>query len=388
MIKALVSAAVTGVITGPALRLTRRTVHGLGRRLVGKRPVIEFFHQDADPYSILATHTLSPLSKAYDVDIRIWHVSPPGPRAAPEPERLGAWAARDCLRLAQAHGLDGATGDADFSGLSVETDTGAGDDRLSRLGHYQGAMFWFEGEWYWGLDRLHHLETRLLELGLERTPGQTPLYPVREIALEPPPSGLPRRTLNAFLSLRSPYSYIALPRAKALSDHYGAQLRLRFVLPMVMRGLPVPPAKRRYITLDTRREADRLGLPFGRIVDPVGRGVERGLAVLHHAARQGLDYAFAHSFTRGVWAEGVDAVDDRALKALAARAGLSAAVVEAALQDDSWRTQVEANREEMFADGLWGVPSFRVDDPYTGPGEAVWGQDRLWQIEEDLRRPA
>jgi len=30
--------------------------------------------------------------------------------------------------------------------------------------------------------------------------------------------------------------------------------------------------------------------------------------------------------------------------------------------------------------GLWGVPSFRVGDV------AVWGQDRLWVIEAELKR--
>ena len=34
-----------------------------------------------------------------------------------------------------------------------------------------------------------------------------------------------------FFSFRSPYSYIALPRAYALADHYGLTLRLRPVLP-------------------------------------------------------------------------------------------------------------------------------------------------------------
>ena len=33
----------------------------------------------------------------------------------------------------------------------------------------------------------------------------------------------------------------------------------------------------------------------------------------------------------------------------------------------------------MLALGLWGVPSFRVDDR-----PARWGQDRLWAVERDL----
>lgn len=59
---------------------------------------------------------------------------------------------------------------------------------------------------------------------------------------------------------------------RRLARRYGADLRLRYILPMVMRGLPVPLVKRRYILLDAKREADRAGLPFGRIVDPVGGG--------------------------------------------------------------------------------------------------------------------
>ena len=64
---------------------------------------------------------------------------------------------------------------------------------------------------------------------------------------------------------------------------------------MVMRSLPVPPSKRRYITLDAAREARRLGIPFGRIADPVGRPVERGYSLLPWARTQGrgIDYVIA-----------------------------------------------------------------------------------------------
>ncbi|MFM7627401.1 MAG: DsbA family protein, partial [Gammaproteobacteria bacterium] len=68
---------------------------------------------------------------------------------------------------------------------------------------------------------------------------------------------------------------------------------------------------------------------------------------------------------------------------IAARAGLDAATVpatmDAALADDAWRTVVEENRRDMLSRGLWGVPSFRVDE-----APALWGQDRLWMLEQDL----
>ncbi|MBX9884809.1 MAG: DsbA family protein, partial [Novosphingobium sp.] len=64
----------------------------------------------------------------------------------------------------------------------------------------------------------------------------------------------------------------------------------------------------------------------------------------------------------------------------AERAGVDAAMVRAGLADPLWRATAEANRTDLFALGLWGVPSFQVDDR---PG--WWGQDRLWGVEDDLR---
>jgi 2-hydroxychromene-2-carboxylate isomerase len=185
--------------------------------------------------------------------------------------------------------------------------------------------------------------------------------------------------LHFFCSLRSPYTYLAVARVLRLAECYDARLQLRFVLPMVMRGLPVPREKRLYILRDTKREAESLGLPFGRIVDPVGVPTERGLAVLHHAIEAGKGPRFLESFMRGVWAGGIDAGSEGGLSRLAERAGLDVAFVTAALRDSSWRAVAQANREDMLALGLWGVPSFRVDR-----NPARWGQDRLWQVERDL----
>ena len=46
--------------------------------------------------------------------------------------------------------------------------------------------------------------------------------------------------------------------------------------------------------------------------------------------------------------------------------------------NEDWRPIAEANRQEMMALGLWGVPSFRVGET------SAWGQDRLWVIEDAL----
>lgn len=423
--KTWIARALAKTLTSPGLRDFRRSTAAAVRRWSGRRAVVTYFHQIDDPYSQLTAQLLAPFAARYDVDLVCQLVSPPSDAAAPERARLEQWSCRDAALLARRLGLDwpdhpaaidpalrsrvadmlaGAgpafatlapqLGQALWRGRADEVETmtasaaaGAGaaamrqgDAVRATLGHYLGATFHFEGEWYWALDRLHLLEDRLTAAGLRRAAGSGALAPVADVRLAGPsrPVGS-GPTLDFFLSLRSPYTYLAVPRVRALAQHYGATLRLRFILPMVMRGLPVPTPKRLYIVRDCKREAERLGLPFGDIVDPVGRGVERGLAVLHLAVARGQGPEFLWSFLRGVWSEGIDAADDAGLTVLAERAGIDRATVAAALADDSWRVEAEANRQEMFGLGLWGPPSFRVND-----GPAYWGQDRLWAVEDDL----
>lgn len=147
---------------------------------------------------------------------------------------------------------------------------------------------------------------------------------------------------------------------------------------MVMRGLPVPADKRRYISQDAAREAFMRGIPFGRLIDPVGRPTERGLALVPYAERAGQGQSYVLSFMRGVWSEGIDAGSERGLRKIVERAGLSWDEACLALNDEAWRNAAEHNREEMFALGLWGVPSFHIRDT------VVWGQDRLWAVQSAL----
>ncbi|HVM99220.1 MAG TPA: DsbA family protein [Caulobacteraceae bacterium] len=389
--------------------------------------MIDYFHQVDDPYSHLIVQLLPALTARYGVPVRPWLVPPPDDAAAPERERLAAYARRDAARIAPAYGLafpEGAAApDAEAVTLAQRILAGAlGSDRFAeraievgralwsgqprvleglapgvatadstartladgeaerrRLGHYLGAMLHHDGQWFWGVDRLWHLEEKLAAAGLDTTPRAPSLARYRGMTLGPPPKSDRRPTIELWFSFRSPYSWIAFPRVRQLAAQYGARLELRYILPMVMRGLPVPPVKSLYIVIDTKRQADKAGLPFGPISDPVGPGAERALAVLHHAVPLGLGEAFAESALRAAWAEGVALASDEGLLGVARRAGLTDAQVDAALGDDSWRQAAEANRQALFDAGLWGAPTYRVDG-----GEAHWGQDRLWVLEEDL----
>lgn len=424
--KTRISRAVTTALTSRAFRNIRRGLRGLRRRLSGGRPTVHYFHQADDPYSHIASQTLGAIAARYDVTLVPWIVSPPDDAAAPERERLRHYALRDAPRLAAQYGLSfpgnaalpendllraaqsaltgareknftvaPAIGDALWRGdaaalkaLAGDVDAKAvaralaeGDALRKKLGHYLGAMFYFEGEWYWGVDRLNHLEERLAGLGLDRKPGTPMIAPWRDAKLGPAPKCRTKPVIEYWFSFRSPYSWISFPRMRKIARHYGADLQLRFILPMVMRGLPVPPVKRIYITLDTKREAERAGIPYGTIVDPVGPGAARALAVLHHAVKLGRGEDFAELGLRAAFADGIDLASDRGLVDVARRAGLDEKTVKAALADESWRPIAETNREALFAAGLWGAPSFRVDGM-----PAHWGQDRFWALEEDILR--
>ncbi|MFH2131298.1 MAG: DsbA family protein [bacterium] len=256
--------------------------------------------------------------------------------------------------------------------------------RLEKKGHYLSGMLHYGGEWYWGLDRLGHLERRLLDLGLSaddqtlRYSHPVNAFPTLPVEQKAPP-GI---ALDFFFSFRSPYSYLAIERACKLADCYGVNLTIKPVLPMVMRGMKVPSAKRMYIVHDAKREAVQAGIPFGRIFDPVGPGTERAFSLFRHAREKGKERAYILSVARGAWSEGIDLSTDTGLKRCVERIGLDWQACRRQLRDESWREMAESNRREMFALGSWGVPTFRLGET------VVWGQDRFWVLEDRLRRMA
>ena len=420
--RAKIGRLASSALTSPLTRDARRAAQAIRRRLSGARPTVHYFHQADDPYSHLAAQTLLSLARRYDVDVAPYLVPPPDDAAAPQRARLADYALRDAARVSRRYGLNypdlaklpgeamltaalaaltaairsgnfaeaaPKIGWALWSGAAVPAAPRTTPDDVARaleegaelrgrLGHYLGAMFYFEGEWYWGVDRLHHLETRLAGMGLDRQAGATGIAPYQRESASPAIDAK-GAVVDCFFSFRSPYSYIALPRIARLVRSSGAELRLRYILPMVMRGLPVPTVKRLYIMRDCKREADMVELPFGRTVDPVGKGVERALAVLHRLTLQGTGVAFAESALQGAFADGIDLASDEGLFAVARRAGVSDEDVRAAFADESWRPAAEQNRAALFEAGLWGAPTFRVNDM-----PAHWGQDRIWALEEDL----
>lgn len=192
--------------------------------------------------------------------------------------------------------------------------------------------------------------------------------------------------VNFFFSFRSPYSYLAAPRAFALPERFDIELAFHGVIPMAMRGQSVPRAKRLHTLRDVTREARRLGMPFGPIHDPLGEGAMRCLLVAEHAVDVGHEREFVLTASRAIWAQAIDVARDEGLRSVCEQAGLSWEACRAALRDETLRARVEANTAKLSELGHWGVPVFVFAE------ELFWGQDRIEDLEvvlEDagLRRP-
>ena len=137
-----------------------------------------------------------------------------------------------------------------------------------------------------------------------------------------------------------------------------------------------------YIVRDAKREADRAGIAFGELCDPIGAGVDHCISLAYWANQRGALVAFARSAMRGIWAEARDMTEYVDLRFVVERAGLPWDEAREALSEPAAVAWANANAQDLAVIGLWGVPSFRI-------GELVaWGQDRLPILADRLRRHA
>jgi len=410
----------------------QRSIQSVRARMRGERDLVLVFVNPRDPFGLPLLQALLELQKRFRVRFQLHTVWQQDDEIFPEPPLWREWAQQDAIKLARLYNFTPPcrpTPPSNIELMSATTrllNTEKADEGLStatriltdlwssnassepalepsghhnqsllenenllrRLGHYQGSMTCYLGEWFWGIDRLDHLERSLTDQGLKRDSAAAITYSRTWADLTNDAVRLPDRapasdtTLEIFFSIRSPYSYLGLERAIQLAEAWNIPLHLRPVLPMVMRGLSVPDAKKWYIFHDTKREANKLGIPYGFVADPLGAGVERCYALYDYACSQNLGLEYMRTYARAVNAEGIRSETDAGLKLIVERAGLEWHKAKALLSDQGWREWAEVNLQAMYDCGLWGVPSFRY-------GEVTcWGQDRLWVIENEIKNEA
>ena len=207
-------------------------------------------------------------------------------------------------------------------------------------------------------------------------------------------------SVELFWSFRSPYSYLALSRTLRLVAEYDVAVAARPVYPLAVRQpgffKHANPLLPRYFGIDTRRVAEREGIPFRfPRPDPIVQDMRTlevaktqpyiyRLTRLGAAAQlAGRALPFIDAVSRVLWDGSVDnwTEGDHLAKA-AARAGFDLAELDAAIAADPARYDavIEANQRDHKAAGHWGVPTFVFN------GEPFFGQDRfdllLWRMEQ------
>ncbi len=417
---------------GPTGDAARRVLDRARQKITSTPRKLELYFDITDPWSYLAAQALSRLVQAYRVEFDVHVITPPASDVDPAPTLRPRTAVRDAQYLAEYWDIDFPGKKEPDSGvvrdvgtilvkkrppaeqLNAALECGAalwandkkkvvtlmgkwgteshGEvlpilneaySRLREAGHYQGGMMHYGGQWYWGIDRLPYLEAALAkDLGVDvaHVISPRPQTARGELKLSDKPL-----TCELWFSFRSPYSYLALEQIEEILAPYNIPLVLRPVAPMVTRGLAVPQVKRLYIVRDAKREADRLGINFGELCDPLGAGVDHCLAFAHWAIQPGKGAAFAKSAMRGIWSEALDVGEYVDLRVVVERAGLdwneARAALEPARTAEAMK-QATLNAADLAVIHLWGVPSLRCGD------FIVWGNDRLPLLADRLRRHA
>ncbi|MGJ8671159.1 MAG: hypothetical protein ACSHXK_16870, partial [Oceanococcus sp.] len=263
-------------------------------RLLGQAPVLELYYQAGDPHSHLAAQWLRQNAQRITLPIQIKLVGESEAELYPEADKQRQFALRDAAMVAPAYGLtfpaqatlpssenkllasqcllaaselpkflerEAQIIPALFSGQNFSTADALSEDlsqqilaknaaRRIQLGHYLPGMWQLQGRWYWGVDRLSHLQAHLQSLNALQD-QEALLICKPELAALPTSSS--EQSLEFFFSFRSPYSYLAAVELQKTYKNLPTKLHIRPVLPMAMRGFKVPSRKRLYIARDVYR---------------------------------------------------------------------------------------------------------------------------------------
>lgn len=196
------------------------------------------------------------------------------------------------------------------------------------------------------------------------------------------------RTIEFIFDFVSPNGYLVWGPLKALAARKGATITLTPALlggmhkltgnaPPFMRDAEIK-GKNAYAQLEMQRFIARHGLTKFRMNPAFPfRSVEL-LRLLLAAIDLGCGEAFADSFLRAIWEDGLNPADQAAVDAVIAAASLPAAALAEGAQSAAVKDRLAANTQAAVDRGAFGIPTFFVD------GEMFFGKERLSQIEDLL----
>lgn len=207
------------------------------------------------------------------------------------------------------------------------------------------------------------------------------------------------KTVDVYWSFRSPYSYLATKRLRALPERWKVRVRPRPVYPIAIRTpdffATIRPQWTPYLMRDILRLAEYHGLPLAPpkpdpvVMDMATREIAADQPHIHRLTRLGilaceagdaLGWAFLDEVSATIWS-GQPWTEGDVLADAAGRAGFDLAELDARAEAEADRLTgvIEANQSEQDKHH-WGVPLMVIE------GEPFFGQDRIALLEWRLER--
>ncbi len=188
-----------------------------------------------------------------------------------------------------------------------------------------------------------------------------------------------------FFDYTSPTAWLAVPVALGVEARTGAEMRFRpMFLGGVMQGTGnrppgAVPAKAKYLNRDLQRCAKHIGIEVHmNPAFPINTlGVLRATTGMTDKAEQ---RRFILTLFEAAWGQPnpVDLGDMAEVAKLCAANGFDAAAIGALATDPANKEALKATTDEAIARGVFGAPSFFVDD------DLFFGHDRLDYVERAL----
>jgi len=196
------------------------------------------------------------------------------------------------------------------------------------------------------------------------------------------------KTLDYYLALASPWTYLAGPRLDALIKRNQLAVNVKpfdlmrifaMIGTKIVRERPAQIQRNRLNEL--RRWRDHLGMKL--TLEPKFFPVDQKPAsrVVIAAIEAGADgLAMSNRVLKAVWAEERDIADRETLAAIVKDAGLDAKAVLAKADSPEIAAVFERNTEDAIANHVFGSPT------WIFAGELFWGQDRLEFLSRAVER--
>ena len=369
----------------------------------------------------MAAQFLHKIQASYDVKLEIYLLGEEGYDALPEPEMYRKYVFSDVQKIAPYYDIDFSNTHipsveekdrflshlcslnqeelieqlpsislkfwkGQFSGNTcsekvIEDTLKQGNEKRDECGHYLGAIFHYGGENYWGIDRINFLLERLEALGVKKGAS---------LRVNPALSSHPSRQLSdvkleIFFSANSPYTYLAFDRVKKLGETYGIPIVVRPIMPMLMRQMDISRRKGFYILSDSARVAEKLEIPFGKVQTPIGYPLRRIYSLFPYVNSHGKGFEYLHKCMEAIFATGTQVGSKVFLQQLLTDLDLDADEGFKHLDATDWEAGFEKNRLDMYKVNCWGAPTFKLFHNNNNI-LSIWGQDRIWVVEEELKK--